>query len=149
MSEGLSAHEIFERNRREHEELRESLATLHRVLTERKEPVMRVGEMFANLAQQIQTHFREEEEGEGLFDQSVARQPRLAGRADALRDDHLKLTEQVRKLSEHAHHDQDQPDWWQRLADEFQQFSKDLMHHEHQENELVQDAYIQDIGSKD
>jgi hypothetical protein len=39
--------------------------------------------------------------------------------------------------------------WWRELNSRFHVFSKELMHHEGEENQLLQEAYQDDIGSKD
>ncbi len=97
------AHEAYERIRREHEELRELLASVHRTLTKRLETVAGVSQMFASLCNQIETHFSEEETS-GFFDVIVAQAPRLSQLTKLVCDEHGCLLETARNLSNRANY---------------------------------------------
>ena len=94
------------------------------------------------------THFAEEETA-GFFDDVVDRAPRLSDRIDALRTEHQQLLAAIRRLNEVAGDGDGSADWWQRLEAAFHQFSNDLMHHESTENEILLEAYTDDIGAAD
>jgi iron-sulfur cluster repair protein YtfE (RIC family) len=134
---------------REHGELRALLGDIHRVLAERLQTVVHVSEQLAALNEHVETHFNEEEIG-GFFDQVLgSASQQVAQQVDSLRDEHCHLLQVVRRLSEQAKTGNGSDDWWQRLESEFREFSKELMHHEHKENELLQEAFDQDIGAAD
>ena len=126
--------EIQEEIRREHEELRHLLGTVRRAISSRLEGVPRIGEMIASLAEHIETHFQEEEVY-GLFDQIVDQAPRLAGKTDELRAEHVQLLGSVGTIVKTASGGDGSDGWWTQLDKHFLQFSKDLMHHESKENE--------------
>ncbi len=142
------AHEAYERIRREHEELRELLSAVHRTLTKQLETVAGVSQMFASLSNQIESHFGEEETA-GFFDDIVAQAPRLSQQTEHLCDEHGCLLETAKKLSKRAHDGDGSDDWWQQLESEFHEFSKQLVQHENKENDLLLQAYHDDVGSPD
>ncbi len=104
--------------------------------------------MFASLCNQIETHFGEEETA-GFFDDIVAQAPRLSQQTEHVCDEHGCLLETVRKLANQANDGDGSTDWWQRLESAFREFSKRLMQHESKENDLLFQAYYDDIGSPD
>ena len=142
-----SRHELFEQIEQDHAELRKLLSELHQVLAKKLESVARVAELVASLTDHLETHF-EEEEATGVFEQVTAREPRLSDRASALYAEHDELRKTMHALNQAAKSGGG-TDWWEQLEVAFHDFSKGLMHHEHQENELVQEAYDQDIGAGD
>lgn len=148
MNEPKSQHDIMEEIRREHEELRALLGDVHQMLAKRVETVAGVSEKLASLVHQVETHFSEEETA-GFFDDVIERAPRLSDRIDVLRDEHRKLQAAVRHLQELAGQGDGSADWWQRLDSAFHDFSKELMHHESCESEILLEAYTDDIGAAD
>ena len=148
MSDAPVDHEFFEEVQREHDELRELLGEVHRVLAERLEKVAEVSERLASLSEHVETHFQEEEIA-GFFDQVVERAPRLSDRVDRLRTEHQALLGAVRSLYDAATQGDGSADWWKRMEGTFHDFSKDLMHHESHENDLLQEAYGEDLGTGD
>ncbi len=141
-------HELHEQIHREHEELRELLGRVHLLLTARVAAAADVRSCMASLREQIEGHFRDEEV-EGFFEQIVDQAPRLDSRVDELRAEHAQLRSDVIKLGELANGDESGDGWWERLERGFHDFSRTLMHHETKENELLQAAYGEDIGSQD
>ncbi len=143
-----SDHAIYEEIRREHDELRVKLGLVHRMLTGRNDPVDKVAESLASLCDQLEHHFLNEEDG-GFFDEVSEQAPRLTERSDEIRAEHAGLRTAIRKLKETAQDGDDSADWWSQMDKSFHQFSKDLMHHESKENELLQDAFNEDIAAAD
>jgi iron-sulfur cluster repair protein YtfE (RIC family) len=141
-------HALYEPLRREHAELRELLAGVHRTLAERREAAASVSRMLSSMCDHLETHFREEEVT-GFFDSLDAKAPRLVDQTDDLRGQHTQMTAQFRALITLATRGDGSAAWWQELEDEFHKFSKELMHHESKEVELLQVAYDVDIGSQD
>ena len=141
-------HGLFEQIQQDHAELRKVLGEVHQVLSRKQASVDSVAELIKVLTDHIETHF-EEEESTGVFQQISAREPRLTARAEGLRDEHDQLRQTVHSLNLAAQGESGTADWWEKIETAFHDFSKDLMRHEHQENELVQEAYEQDIGAAD
>ncbi len=149
MSDDKSQNEdLCEQIQREHDELRELLGNVHQTLVNRSESVANVAQVMGSLREHAITHFREEEE-DGFFDQVISIAPRVTERANGIRDEHQQLAAEVDRLVEMTSGGDGSPAWWQQLNDAFHEFSKDLMHHESKENELLQEVYTEDIGSAD
>ena len=142
------AHNIYERIRHEHEELRELLGSVYRTLTKRLETVADVSQMFASLCNRIETHFSNEETA-GFFDDIVAQSPRLSEQTEHLCDEHVCLLNMARKLAKTADDGDGSNGWWRKLESEFHEFSMHLMQHESRENDLLLQAHHDDIGSPD
>lgn len=139
---------IYQYIRDEHEALRHLLSHLHQALTGRTETPHHIAEMIGSLQKHLATHFVEEEQ-EGFFDGIVEQAPRLADRANQLREEHASLQQAAEELNRVATTEAGSTAWWQEVNERFHLLSRDLMHHEHKENDLLQDAYENDIGSKD
>jgi hemerythrin len=148
MIERTHSHESFEKVRREHKELRELLGQMNRALASREGSVEQACEMFASLSQFVERHFDTEEQG-NFFAEIIDHAPRLVDRANATCDEHQQLLAHAKQMHELACEKADTEQWWQRLTSDFQQFSQALMRHESCEMELMQEAYGEDIGSKD
>ena len=148
MTQQQDRHALFQQLQQDHDELRRLLGEVHHVLAAKLENVARVAEMVESLTDHVETHF-DEEEATGVFDEVIAREPRLSPRADELRAEHARLKKTVQALNQAAKSGDGASDWWEKLEKSFHDFSKDLMRHEHQENELVQVAYEQDLGAGD
>lgn len=148
MNQPQTKHELVEEIRREHDELRELLGNIHHMLAKRLETVAGVSEKLASLGEHVETHFAGEETA-GFFDDVVDCAPRLSDRIDALRTEHQQLLSVVRQLNDVASEGDGSSDWWQRLEAAFHDFSNKLMHHEGAENEILLEAYTDDIGAAD
>ena len=148
MPQSQSTHELMDQIHREHEELRDALGNIHRTLGRREAGVATVAEMLSSLGDDVETHFSEEETA-GFFDDVLERAPRLSDRIDTLRAEHQQLSAAVEKLEEVATSGDGSADWWQQIETAFHEFSKELMHHESCENELLLEAYTDDIGAAD
>lgn len=148
MAQQPDRHALFDQIQKDHNELRRLLGEVHHVLSRKLENVARVAEMVESLTDHVESHF-DEEEATGVFREVSEREPRLTSRAEELRCEHDRLRETVQALNLAAKSGDGAADWWEQLETAFRDFSKDLMHHEHQENELVQEAYEQDIGAGD
>jgi hemerythrin len=148
MTNQTQSHESFEQVRREHEELRELLGSMSRALASREGSVEKACEMFASLSEYVDRHFDTEEKGD-FFHAIIDHAPRLADRANAICDEHQQLLAQVQGMNQLVQTKANTDDWWKKLSDDFHDFSRSLMHHESSEMELMQEAYGEDIGSKD
>ena len=142
--------EIKEDDRR----LRGLLAELHKTCTEaatRPVPMARLAEMLVQLRDQLAMHFSLEE-AYGYFDDPISAAPRLCQQADVLRQQHEELFRTLGEIAQHALRAADgQPSGEDStgIVSAYLDFHKQLQTHEKRENQLIQDAFNQDIGVGD
>lgn len=148
MNEPTMNLDINERIRQEHERLRNLLGSIARGLLARQGTVEDVVQQFSLLRDELQAHF-EEEEHQGFFDQITDQAPRFARQTTKLCDEHIQMLNEVTGLIGQAEVGDGSNGWWSAMESAFHDLSKELMQHEHEENELLQVAYSDDIGSKD
>ncbi|MEX0819828.1 MAG: hemerythrin domain-containing protein [Pirellulaceae bacterium] len=132
---------------REHECLHQSLDELRRLFEERQSPG-KVAPALAQFAEHVQAHFIHEEEEEGFFDTVTDQAPRLKMRSDVLIEEHVAMARELAKLQRHTTDGVVAADWWSRLSDEFESFWQSFCRHERAENELVLEAFDDDIGAE-
>ena len=75
--------------------------------------------------------------------------PRLAGRADRLCLEHEQFLHRATELCRLAEAGTSSMAWWRELSSRCHKFSKQLMHHESEENKLLQQAHQDNIGASD
>ncbi len=90
-------------------------------------------------------HFEYEEAGGYLAD-ALAAAPRLTRRAQRLRNQHGEFLTKLAELAERTREAGKSPGTWKSLARTVRKFTHELRHHEHQENTLVHDAFMDDLG---
>ena|GEM_PF-1785283 len=132
----------------QHVALRERIAGIRKTLEGQPDKPELVGSQLSMLSEELQEHFLEEEKG-GFFDMIRQRAPRLASDTKLLEEEHQEFLGRIRDLITTAETCEGSEPWWQRLKAEFHEYSKGLMHHESLENQLLQRAYNEDIGSHD
>ncbi len=142
------ASDINEAIRKEHDELRTMLGEVGQILAARQVSIEDVVRKLSSLRDQLETHFRHEE-AEGFFEQIADQAPRLARRVNNLCTEHVEMLAEIDGLMEQAMQGDGSEGWWRYIGAEFHGLSKRLMEHEREENELLQRAYTDDIGSKD
>ncbi|MFT5524337.1 MAG: hemerythrin [Pirellulaceae bacterium] len=142
MSNQAENQELLQEIRNEHKALRELLGATSRTLTKGKESVGDVSEMLVSLRNQLEQHFQNEE-AVGFFDKIAAEAPRLAEKTQHIHKEHAKL---IKTLKELAAFVTERSNWWDETERRFQEFSRELGHHESTETELLMDAYMRDIG---
>lgn len=111
-------------------------------------PASRFASLLTELRDQLAMHFALEE-AYGYFDDPVSVAPHLSERADALRNQHDELYEEIATLAESAQdtsHRNGDPRAILHLARCFLNFYDRLQTHEEDENELIMQAYTVDIG---
>lgn len=148
MTEQKNRHALFVQIQQDHHELIRLLGEVHQALSKKVGNGARLVEIVESLTDHVERHFREEE-ASGVFNEVAAHAPRLASRAEELLAEHNQLRQAVQALNQAARSGDGTADWWERLEATFRDFSKNLMHHEHREDELVQIAYDQDLGAAD
>ena len=132
----------------EHECLHRSLGELQQLFNERRS-AEKVAPALAEFAEHVQAHFVHEEEEEGFFDALVEQAPRLKLRADALIEEHAEMSRELARLQRHAKPGVASAEWWSTLSEEFDSFWQLFRRHERTENDLVQEAFNDDIGAAD
>ncbi len=148
MSHDNRQREGYQQMLREHEELRALLGKIHQLTSECTAPVAEVRETVTAFRRHVEQHF-EAEESDGYFADAVLQAPRVSERVAALEAQHTRLREQLGGIAEVVAAFQASETDWKTLGEQLHQFSVDLMHHENEENELLQEVFTDDIGSKD
>jgi iron-sulfur cluster repair protein YtfE (RIC family) len=140
--------EVLENIQREHEALRESIAHIHQLLAAHNTPGDELATQLHRLHTALVEHFWHEEH-EGFFDEVVSQAPRLTPQAHKLCAEHQEMLHTASELSRFASAGAGSETWWRELNSRFHVFSKQLMHHEGEENSLLQQAFQVDIGAHD
>jgi hemerythrin len=140
--------QVFEEIRREHEALREKLGHIHQVVTAQEVRIDEVTSLLLDLRNALAVHF-ENEEHKGFFDEITTQAPRLNPHIDRLCSEHQEMLNTASELARFASAGGGSDAWRRELNSRFQVFSSQLMHHESEENALLQQAYQEDIGSHD
>jgi hypothetical protein len=103
------------------------------------------------LRDQLALHFALEE-AYGYFDEPVHVAPRLSHQAEVLRAEHKSLYLDFCQLVDRAErlfYDEQHAALALWIGPEFLEFDQNLRRHEERENELIFDAYDQDLGGED
>jgi iron-sulfur cluster repair protein YtfE (RIC family) len=143
-----SQHEINERIRQEHDRLRDLLGLISREMSARKGTAAEIARQLRSLRDQLNAHFVEEED-HGFFEQITSQAPRFSRETSKLCDEHVDMLNKTDKLISDAEEGDGSDNWWSGLVSAFHDLSRELMQHEHEENELLQQVYFDDIGEKD
>jgi Hemerythrin HHE cation binding domain len=132
----------------EHECLHQALRELRQLLEERC-PKKDVARALTEFVGHVKSHFVHEEENDGFFEGVVDQAPRLKERADALLDEHAVMTSKLEKMQQHLTAGDESDVWWSILDEKFESFWELYCCHERSENELLQEAFHDDIGAED
>jgi iron-sulfur cluster repair protein YtfE (RIC family) len=139
---------VYEQTQQEHEQLRERIKFLHQRIDVRPASPDEIARLLRELRDALVTHFRNEEH-DGFFDQIVTRAPQLSRQAQKLTHEHVDFLQHADALIQLAESCAGEPICPATLAAGFHDFSKLLMHHESEENGMLQSAYQDDLGTKD
>jgi len=140
---------VYDRIRDEHVALRDKLGRIHSVLASEEISEKEIQRLLEEFHAALKLHFAGEEEVEGFFEDVVTRAPQLASRADRLYHEHEDLLQRADELCRFAAAGSPSLTWWRELSCRCHEFSRDLMHHESEENQLLQAVYQDDIGTTD
>jgi iron-sulfur cluster repair protein YtfE (RIC family) len=143
-----TSRDVFERTKQEHDALREQLRQIHEVLTGPEIMAEEMLQLLRELHNELTVHFASEE-GDGFFQEVITVAPRLQNRAGQLCVEHEQMLYQVTELCRFAAAGSPSMPWWQELGSRCHEFSKQLMHHESEENKLLQQTLQEDIGPSD
>ncbi len=126
----------------EHAELRSLIGSIEHALDaatpeEAAQPIARFTTVLAS-------HFGTEEAAEGFYEQVASRDVRFDVPIHDLRVEHAEMLKQAEHLASLSSAGN-----WDAARSTFMSLSQTLHAHESKENELMQQAYSEDIGSKD
>ena len=102
--------------------------------------------LLRKLEQMLPEHFEFEEAG-GYLAEALAPAPRLTRRAQRLRGEHSGFSAKLAALADRAREAGESPGSWKALAAGVRKFTYELRHHELEENSLIKDAFMDDLGS--
>lgn len=142
-------HPIFGEIDLEHAEMRKLLRSVHSILADRSRDASEVASVVDSFLAFLKQHFEHEDQGGGFFDQISEQTPRLSERADEVRHEHADLLDDFQALKHLADAKTADAAWWDQLNSRFQSISKELMHHERREEDLLQESFNEDIGTGD
>lgn len=148
MTKATSTSRILIDNETEHAELMTLLAELQQTLHSRHVRVEDIAKLLGVLRTDLEAHFAQEEVG-GFFREAVERQPWLFERIEKLRLDHHWMREAAAALVDAAEHPQPALAWWPDVERRFQELAERLKRHERLEIDLLQEAWTDDMGTKD
>ena len=136
--------EIASRLQEEHAHLKQWLENVRVALADTSGEVnaLRVLDEFL---EEVEEHFRREEEDEGFCDAVFVVAPRLADKASTLMRQHAALLGALLDLQKMVREGDDQEIALKR----FDTFAAKWLHHESEENKILQDAYNEDVGTAD
>jgi hypothetical protein len=140
--------ELAERVTREHEALRNKVHMIHSVLAQPEPTTVEIETLLREFLNTLFVHFSTEED-DGFFDEVTSLAPRLASQAGKLCVEHQQLLREADELCRFAAAGSPSMPWWRELHARCHEFSKRLMHHESEENKLLQEAHQSDIGACD
>jgi hemerythrin len=133
---------------REHEALRDKLGQIHDLFSGNDPSADEIKRLLHEFEEALVVHFSHEEE-DGFFNEIVNYSPALAPKADRLCVEHEELRQEAIELYRFATSGCPSMPWWRELAVRCHNFSQKLMHHESEENRLLQIAHRQELGVVD
>jgi iron-sulfur cluster repair protein YtfE (RIC family) len=145
MNASTSSHDTFEKMHQEHDALREKLGQIHDLFTGVNPSHIEIIALLQEFEEALALHFSNEEVG-GYFADVTSRSPELAEHVGRLAREHQELRQSAAELRRFALAGSPSMPWWRELASRCHAFSQHLMHHESEENRLLQQAYRQDVG---
>ena len=141
-------HEFVEMMKAEHRDLFEVIQDVQQAMTSQLRDTQTVDVLLKRLTEKLLNHFAFEEK-DGYLHEATDEEPRLKSRADALLNQHTMMRAELTKLSEFVKTSDNSESWWESFQAQFKHFLEHLKKHEMAENQLVQEAFTDDIGSKD
>ena len=136
------------------EELRQLFRRLEDGLLSESPPRMPRHHLFSALSElrdQLAMHFSLEE-AYGYFEDAIDVAPRLSAKADELRSEHEAFYNDLGEMVEHAEqllHRESPEHQMGRVARRFGDFLEMFRRHESAENEMIQQAFTEDLGGWD
>ncbi len=148
MSDTNAHNDAYNELLRQHSKLRGLLDEIKLLLFERQCPFSEVASRLQDLREQVDVHFRTEEDS-GCFGDLVNHAPRVSEKVVSLIAEHNDLSTEIHEIVERASSGIGQVSDWDEVSTMFGEFTAKLVNHETVENELMQEVFTEDIGSKD
>ena len=148
MSDNIYNPKLSEMMLSEHKELANVLAEIREAISAPERTKNQVDDLMTRLCELVETHFSNEEQG-GYLKDALQQAPHYREQARTLLEQHEALLEDVKKLRVLAHSGVESSAWWIHIESNFHKFASALDKHEHAEIKVVQQAYTEDIGTKD
>ena len=102
---------LLEQIQADHEELRATLGILQIALADRLTTVARVSEKLAQISEDVEEHFIEEEEA-AFLDEACDEQCIVKQRTSDIKKAHCEFTKSIQKIILQFTDNQSQEDWW-------------------------------------
>jgi hemerythrin HHE cation binding domain-containing protein len=131
----------------EHHRLENLLARLRETLRTQQSNTAEIAGSLGELESLLVAHFENEEDG-GYFDHIIAAKPNLKSRVDALIEQHVRMLGAVRHMQSRVRRCLATTFPSHGISGDFERLLRDFVAHESEENNLVQDAHLQDIGEE-
>ena len=142
------ATDVFQEVDVEHRELEEKYEVIHAAIAAGPSALTSVCNRLTDLAVDLERHFANEEEA-GYFTEIIEMAPHLSHRAELLEAEHEQLLRQLRELQRHVAASTDCAQKYELLCRIIPGFIAACRKHEHCETELIQEAWLTDIGVGD
>jgi hypothetical protein len=140
--------EIVGRIMHEHDALREKVQGIHAVLADPTPNQTEIDGLLREFMHALVVHFANEED-EGFFATIAAKAPRLACLAAQLCAEHRQMLREAEELCRFASAGSPSMTWWRELNSRCHAFSMRFMNHECQENKLLHEAHMANMGAYD
>jgi hypothetical protein len=150
MAERRLDHNFFERMKCEHRELFGLMDHIRFRLSATEQDNQWLSSSIARLCDLVESHFLCEEQG-GYLHEAIHAAPHLTDKAEHLHGQHQVLLEEVRSLRDFAVKGMEgtMDTWCQAFRSRFDAFVEKLHVHEAHEDDLVQQAFTQELGPGD
>lgn len=148
MTDTDSSQAAYEEILAQHVRLRSLLDDIKQLLFEQSVAFSEVANRLLQLREMVVDHFQTEENS-GCFGEVVNHAPHVSERVAALIGEHEDLIGELRDLEARAVDCPGVNADWEEVGARFGEFMARLMQHETLENELLQQVFTEDIGSKD
>lgn len=117
--------------------MKSNLGKVRRILDSQSASRDEVLAQLDHLRAALVVHFWNEE-NEGFFDEVRSQAPRLIPQAHKLCAEHQEILQRALELMRFAAAGATSELWWRELQSRFQAFIAELMHHENEENSLLE-----------
>jgi iron-sulfur cluster repair protein YtfE (RIC family) len=110
--------------------------------------LMRAMSLLTALRRELQEHFSLEE-SVGFLKAATEAAPRLSRRAGQIGREHAEMDAALGEILDGLLSSQTSPDRWPGLAESFAEFSRTLRVHEQAEEQVLREAFMDDLGGGD
>jgi RNA polymerase-binding transcription factor DksA len=102
--------------------------------------------LLADLGRRMPEQFRTEER-EGYLREALNAAPRFSRKATSLLLQHADFSRRIDSIVKEAETALDSPEAWARVREDFRQLALELLVHEQAENEILESAFLDDLGA--